>query len=59
MVSHRLQILSGGTQSIEVYGANYGTTELVISFPSQNGGTELRIPVEVTDGRPRRRAARH
>ncbi|MEA2464985.1 MAG: hypothetical protein QOJ98_2732 [Acidobacteriota bacterium] len=46
--------LGGGV--VEVYGANEGETEIIITFP-EDGGTTLRIPVKVTKGTARRRSA--
>ncbi|HYK02016.1 MAG TPA: Calx-beta domain-containing protein [Thermoanaerobaculia bacterium] len=46
--------LGGGV--VDVYGANEGETEIIITFP-EDGGTTLRVPVKVTKGTARRRSA--
>lgn len=46
-------------ESFAIYGANIGTTEIVVTFPPEAGGTSVRIPVEVPDTPSRRRGVRH
>jgi hypothetical protein len=56
-VDRSVTVAAGGTD-IEIYAANEGETEIVITFP-EDGGTTLRVPVKVTKGSTtKRRSAR-
>ncbi|HYI09888.1 MAG TPA: Calx-beta domain-containing protein [Thermoanaerobaculia bacterium] len=52
-----VQLHSGGPVEFEVYGANVGRTEIVITLPAGSGHTTLAVPVEVVETAPRRRSA--
>lgn len=55
-VDQHVAVGQGGAV-VEVYGANEGETEIIITFP-EDGGTTLRVPVKVTKGSTKRRSAR-